>query len=107
MIQPQQQKHKIWQQILASSTVIEEVALQNDWDTLNELIESRQQLLNQFFNEPIARDRAIELQKIRDDIRVILRQDEHTKALSTQNKKTLAQALRKLKTGKSALKNYR
>ncbi len=104
---PRPRKQKIWQQILASSSAMEEVALRNDWSALNELIESRQQLLQQFFSEPIARDRELELQKIRDDIQLILQHDKRTKALSQKNKQALAAGLKKLRTGKSLLKNYR
>ena len=83
------------------------MAQKNDWTVLNDLIESRQQLLYQFFSESIARTHAHELEKIRDGIRLILQQDSRTKKISLENKSTLAKGLKKLNTGKALFKLYR
>ncbi len=100
-------REKIWQQILDSSTAMQEVAEKNDWVALNELIESRQKLLKTFFSNDLAQHQQERLKQIRDDIQQILRQDAHTKKLSRRNKDILAKGLQTLSKGKQALKDYR
>jgi len=100
-------RERVWQQILKSSAEMQEAAEKNDWSTLNELIESRQQLLTRFFSDAVSRNQQQRLQQIRDDIQIILQQDAHTKKLTVSNKEILATGLKALNKGKQAIKSYR
>ena len=100
-------RERIWQQILKSSAEMQEVAEKNDWSALNELIESRQQLLTQFFSEAVARNQQQRLQQIREDIQTILQQDARTRKLTLSNKEILAKGLKTLSKGKQAIRSYR
>lgn len=99
-------KRVVWEKILSSSVKMTEVAERNDWELLQELVLQRKKLLSEFFSEPIARDRHLALEQIREDISQIMEHDETTKASSQSNKEAVLNSLQKLQTGKTAIKMY-
>jgi hypothetical protein len=99
-------KRVVWDKILSSSAKMAEVAERNDWELLEELVLQRKKLLSEFFSEPVARDRHLALEQIRDDISQILELDEATKLSSLSNKEAVLSSLQKLQTGKTAIKMY-
>lgn len=99
-------KRVVWEKILSSSTKMTEVAERNDWELLEELVLQRKKLLTEFFSEPVAQDRHLALEQIREDITQILEHDEITKSNSQSNKQAVLGSLQKLQKGKSAIKMY-
>ncbi|MFK7862710.1 MAG: flagellar protein FliT [Pseudohongiellaceae bacterium] len=99
-------KQKVWQQILTSTNDMAEVAQRNDWELLEELVQHRKKLLSDFFSEPVAKDRHLALEQIRNDISLILIQDRNTKKSCLSNKGSILGGLQTLQKGKSAVKMY-
>lgn len=99
-------KREVWQKILSSSNKMAEVAERNDWELLEQLVEQRKKLLSQFFSEPVAKDRHLELEQIREDISKILVHDKNTSASCQSNKEAMLGSIQKIQKGKSALKMY-
>lgn len=99
-------KREVWQQILSSSSKMAEVAERNDWELLEQLVEQRKKLLSQFFSEPIAKDRHLALEQIREDISQILGNDKRTQRSCQSNKEAMLGSIQKIHKGKSALKMY-
>lgn len=85
---------------------MEQAANENDWHSLNQLIETRLGLLRDFFAEPVADLHHQTLHQIQAEIRLILEQADSTRNLSQANKEVVARSLKKLRHGKQAIKNY-
>ena len=101
------QHSKIWQQILDSSELMQQVAARQDWDELQQLIDQRQRLLEQFFSEPPSQSSSYSLEQIRRDIDTILQQDERIGSRSKHNRDALMASLQRISKGKRAVKAYR
>lgn len=99
-------RKNLWQKILDSGQAMEQAANENDWHSLNQLIETRLGLLRDFFAEPVADLHHQTLHQIQAEIRLILEQADSTRNLSQANKEVVARSLKKLRHGKQAIKNY-
>lgn len=106
MISKARQRQRLWKSILKTGQAMEKAGNENDWLKLNELIETRLGLLQEFFAEPIADTHTKNLKRIQSEIQIILDQTEKAKALTSANQNMVAASLRKLSQTKAAIKNY-
>ena len=101
-----QERDRIWQEIMSSTEAIESAALLNDWNTVNQLLQDRKTLLNQFFSEPLATQHQQQLAKLQQDIQHILDTDLVTLDRGMRSKQVVARQLDVMKTGREAKAAY-
>lgn len=105
-VQISPQKNLLWKKILDSSAAMENMAQKNDWTGLAGLIDQRQLLLNEFFDDTIASLHRQELDKIRLDIERIQDRDVELLNKSKGNRDHIAESLAKITKGKRMNKSY-
>ncbi len=100
------QRQRLWKTILKTGQAMEKAGNENNWVALNELIEKRLKLLQEFFAEPIANSHTQNLKQMQEEIQIILQQTEKARNLTAANQNIVAASLRKLTQTKAAIKNY-
>jgi len=106
IVQEKTEKHQLWQKIMDSSTAMENLAQKNDWTGLATLLDQRQTLLNQFFNDEVAGLHRQELDKIREDIALIQHRDGELLQNGKDNRDFIAESLSRITRGKRMNKSY-
>ena len=100
-------RRRLWQQILDSSTALNQAAAASDWEALAPLLDRRLQLLQRFFSEPLASEHSKHLEQIQAELQAMLEQTDHNRSLCKNNQEMVAAKLRQLSKGKQAIAGYR
>ncbi|OFE11550.1 hypothetical protein PHACT_13495 [Pseudohongiella acticola] len=92
-----------WQEIMSHSDQLLQRAKRQDWEKLDYLHESREQLLDQFFREALVEDLIPIVQR---DIKIIREQDRTIVAMVKENRDQLGAESKRLQLMKNRVKEY-
>ena len=92
-----------WQEIMSQSDQLLQSAKRQDWENLDHLHASREQLLDQFFREALVEDLIPIVQR---DIKIIREQDSIIVAMVKENRDQLGAESKRLQLMKNRIKEY-